>query len=670
MLIKLIWRGFKKQVRSYLLFFFSMIFAVMMYYSFNAMTYEQPLLKGAGTTSSGQIINMLAIGSILILLNLTYFMWTTNRFFIESRQNDIKAFHLFGLKYYQICLWFICEFVLIGIISFIFGIGLGALFSKIFSMILVKAMGLSVQVHFYFSLEAFRATGEVMTFIIGIIALQTLWLVSDFKFSRRKKKEIGTAGIAHLSLFQKILAVTGILLILSGWLAAFNYLWLVRIFANYLNLFTVMFFLMLAIFCVCVIGTYLVFVYTIRWHLLKKNDGQYHNLRILTRSEMLIRTFKDRRFLATITISIGLALALLGAVAASSSLQMSQVNEQAPVSLMMDQKNFKKIEPQVENLKGYQKVRLPLKAVGAQQSLKIIGENTDDTPEMVDVMALSDYQKFRQLNPRLAKVSLKKKNQAVMLTPLQSVLKHYLQYSQTVHLSDRNLAIKNLQTDFLGENSLRYGSEIFIVSDETFAEIQGVSYTLVAVNVADSKDAQLDKIIRQKITSDWVDPVAENLSWKNQKLTGMVTRTSENSDEAIYRLNYVTYAETYREGRNAVGLQLYVFTFVTMTFILTTASTVSLRQLSQLKNKRESWKVLRQLGIPEKYLMQQIYRENFVLFFPPAAVGLLHSLFAVYVFQQIVNNANYWFVYLFCGILLAIYILFYFVTCQYQKRLI
>ena len=107
MLISLIWRGFKKQLGNYLIFFFSLIFAVMVYYSFTAMTYEQPLIRSAGKNT--QLVAMLGFGSFAVVVILLFFMANTNRFFIENRRKDISIFHLYGLNYYQICLWFILE---------------------------------------------------------------------------------------------------------------------------------------------------------------------------------------------------------------------------------------------------------------------------------------------------------------------------------------------------------------------------------------------------------------------------------------------------------------------------------------------------------------------------------------------------------------------------------
>jgi putative ABC transport system permease protein len=118
-----------------------------------------------------------------------------------------------------------------------------------------------------------------------------------------------------------------------------------------------------------------------------------------------------------------------------------------------------------------------------------------------------------------------------------------------------------------------------------------------------------------------------------------------------------------------MGLVLFVVTFVTTTFIIVTASMVTLRQLSEFKQKRKKYGLLRQMGIPDKTIYQEIKRENRVVFFIPAILALIHSMLAISVISHIAKNANYGFVYLFCGLMLVVYALFYWATCVYQKKL-
>lgn len=673
MLIKLAWKSFKKQARGYLLFFFSMVFAVMVYYSFTTMSNEQLAQRGADT--SNNIVAMLALGGLLIVLILIFFMLSASRFLIENRRKDVTIFHLYGLKYYQICLLFIFEFLFIGLLSFISGILLGILFSRLFSMVLLKAMDLSLQVKFFFSVNAVSTTGLVLLIILGLVSLQTLWLVSGYRLSNLRKEEKARRRISHLKGWQKGLAILGLLLLATGWTAAVFYIKVVNLFIDQFGFLQANFNVMLTIFSVCVVGTYLFYNYTLRWFYIRKAKRNYHNLRVLSRSEGLFRSYRERNFLGTVTIFLGLALTFLGATAALVTIQMNRVTEVAPVSLMMDKESFDQVAAAIqEKIPTFEQQTLTFKSVGGIQPLTVTGEGVEERPEVIDLVALSTYQQFQQLSSRLADIQLKGENDAVMLTPFQPIFREYLHYSRTVNLTDAKLEVRQLETNYMGDPSLHYGQNLLVVSDELFQRVKGITYQLEAVNVPDDQEAKLSRLVEKQMSYDWIDPIMAELNWQDQQLTGELTPGDDHSNDpnrfATYRANFVSYDETYRTSRSSSGLSLFVFTFVVMIFIVITASTVSLRQLSDTSGQKERYCLLSRLGISQKNLKQLIYRENQMLFFPPVLLGLIHSFFAIYVFSQVVESADYWFVYLFFGILLLVYSVFFYLTYRYQRKLL
>ncbi len=672
MLISLAWKSFKKQARGYLLFFFSMVFAVMVFYSFATMTNEQLLQRSADTTRN--VNSMLALGNTMLVFILIFFMLSASRFLIENRREDIAIFHLYGLKYYQICLLFIFELLFIGLLSFISGILLGILVSRLFSMVLLKAMDLSLQVKFFFSANAVTSTGLVLLVMLGLVSFQTLWLVSSFKLSTKRKERMARRRIAQLVGWQNGLAVLGVALLLIGWTSAVYYLSIVRALIERVGFVGANFYTMIGIFSICIVGTYLFYGFTLRWYYGRKTKSGYQNLRLLSRSDSLFRSYRERNFLGSVTILLGLALTFLGANAAMVSIQMNGVTEQAPVSLMMDHQAFEKIQPTLDQEVNYEHQTLTFKTVGGLQQLEFPGAGVEERPEPIDLVALSTYQNFRKLSPNLASISLKDSTSAVMMTPFQTVFKDYWHYSRDVHLVGKNLTVQQLETNYLGDATLRYSRNLLVVTDEAFENTQGITYQIDAIEVADQQEDILNQLVAKNVEADWIAPITADLNWQNQQLTGAVIEGDfgeENPDTyTSYRSNYTSYQETYRANRSSSGLSLFVFTFVVMTFIIITASTVSLRQLSDTSEQKERYRLLSRLGIAQKNLEQLIYRENQMLFFPPVLLGMIHSFFAIYVLSQVVESANYWFVYLFFGILFIVYSIFFYLTYRYQKKLL
>ncbi|MDT2758527.1 ABC transporter permease [Enterococcus xiangfangensis] len=669
MLISIIWRGFKKQLANYLIFFFSLIFAVMVYYSFTAMTYEQPLIRSAGKNT--QLVGMLGFGSFAVVLILLFFMANTNRFFIENRRKDISIFHLYGLNYYQICLWFISEIFFIGIFSFGIGIGLGILLSKLFSMILVKAMDLSLQVHFFFSPDAIITTGLVVLFILAVVSFQILWLVSGYKFSHLKKQRLRKVQAMKISLWQKILGIFGALFLLSGWTMAAAYTFFVRQASDLFGLIQGTLLLMSVIFGLCVIGSYLFFAFTLRWYNSYRPKRLNKNLGMLSRSEWQLRLFSEWRFFGSITVALGLALAILGGMVALVSLEMRAVDEIAPASLMLTRESYEKFAPKLQSTLPYQRQTLHFKAVPAKQNVEIRGEGVNSGPEVMDMITVSDYRAFQKINPTLQDIQLNSDHSTVVLSSYQRYLNDYTRYSETINLKEQNITVQAIHPNFFGDMNLRYGTGLIVVSDELFNKTAGLTYTTEVIDVDPQFENKLNQLIRENLEGDWDHPIHYNLAWKNQQIIGEIAEgKGEKTDSTIYRSEYTSHQETYRTTRSSVGLVLFVVTFVTTTFIITTASMVTLRQLSEFKQKKKQYGLLRQMGIPDKAIYQEIKRENRVVFFIPAILALIHSMLALSVIAHIAKNANYGFVYLFCGLMLVVYVLFYWAACAYQKKIV
>lgn len=86
MLYKLAAKSFMRQSRGYLVYFFSLVLATMIYYSFSAMTYDKSLIRR--TSQDFSIDAFFNIGSWIIIIVLFFFVISANRFFsIEGKKN-------------------------------------------------------------------------------------------------------------------------------------------------------------------------------------------------------------------------------------------------------------------------------------------------------------------------------------------------------------------------------------------------------------------------------------------------------------------------------------------------------------------------------------------------------------------------------------------------------
>lgn len=179
MLYRLASRSFMQQLRIYFGYFLSMSIAVMIYYSFSAMTYDQPLLRRA--SQDVRIENFLSMGSFMVILVILFFMVSANRFFVNKRYKEVGLYRLFGMSKLRISLLFFWETMVLGSISLVVGIFFGIVFSKLFSMILVKAMDLSVGSDFFISWPSIWNTIVVFFFILLLVSVRSTLMIFQYQ---------------------------------------------------------------------------------------------------------------------------------------------------------------------------------------------------------------------------------------------------------------------------------------------------------------------------------------------------------------------------------------------------------------------------------------------------------------------------------------------------------
>ncbi len=188
MLYKLAAKSFMRQSRGYLVYFFSLVLATMIYYSFSAMTYDKSLIRR--TSQDFSIDAFFNIGSWIIIIVSFFFVISANRFFLNRRQKEFGIYQLFGIKKRQVAVIYVLETMTMGLFACIFRNMLGIIFSKLFSMILVRMMDMDLNSPFFISHSMSRR--YFICFFhhpfssICVFDMENLALPDDSKFWRKR----------------------------------------------------------------------------------------------------------------------------------------------------------------------------------------------------------------------------------------------------------------------------------------------------------------------------------------------------------------------------------------------------------------------------------------------------------------------------------------------------
>lgn len=690
MIFSLFWKNFKAQFHGYLVYFISMTFAVVVYYCFSAITYNHSFLARVGQDVS--LSGAMDFGGILIVVMISVFMLATNYFFLLKRSKEIALYHMIGMRKSQISLLFFVETIALGAISLLSGIILGVILSKLFFMILAKAMFLHVDSPFYLSIPSMVQTAIVFGFTLVMVSFSSSWLIYRYRLGNqsREKRRSGVT-VNKLSKVSLLLGISGIFLIVFGYFLAYNVVAVTRVLMESRLGFASVIYVPLFIMFLCMLGTYFFYRNSMSLvvYLVGKNQSSYYrDLRMVALGNVGSQIGHSRKTLTAITIFIAIALGAISGMASLYTLQMYSVNLTNPTDFIVADELYEnarlKIQNEPDTTTGTP-VKLTYKLTGSKFLMKIGQEKGKEDLAPINVLALSNYQKYQKINPHLKEISIKQEGEAVLIDDLQNILRGfgYIQYESSIVLQG-NIVLKivSKRPDFLGQTLLRYDFPTIVVSDNQFKKIKaGLTYSLQAFNIqTKDKEAIADRL-SEEFAPEWIAPVYYQYTLENNQIKGYVSAASRkdeqedlDAEQAVeseyWRLNYTSRFPELRYKRREMGLFIYITMFLGVLSLLITGSILMLRQFSELPRERSNYELLKRIGVSKKEITKLIYQQNRFIFFPPMIIGVLHAVFAIYVFSKFVESSGYWLAYLSCGLLLLIYFSFYLLTSAIYSRMI
>jgi len=680
MLYKLAAKSFLKQSRGYLVYFFSLTLSTMIYYSFSAMTYDQSLIRRASQDVS--IDNILKLGSWIITVVLLFFVLSANRFFLNRRQKEIGIYQLFGISKFQISSIYVLETMTIGFFACMLGILLGSIFSKLFQMILVRMMKMDITSRFFISIPSIFETVVVFFVILSAVSLYSLWKIWSYPMNRSfGEREQVESSMLRIRTRHRLLGVIGVLMISSSYFAALNFR---ETISQLVNL-GLMIAFPFSILFVCILGTYLFFRYSFRLllHLLSESRFKYRGTNFLLIGNTQIHLLKGWRMNSLITLVIGLSLAMIGGMIGISTRIAHREEIDAPVSYQLDTQTADKLRPILteENQKISDELVFHYKVVGSYYNLSIGSVSGGNEIKPVNLISEKEYRAFRKIKPSLPNIKLTEKDHAIMLDSVETMFRNFSSYGKKIYLPDKQeLLIQQVLPGFLGDEGMTYYGPTLVVAQEVFDRVTGLEYQIINWNVTGGNQEKMTERLNKEVATNWTHTIYYSYEITDQGIVGTIHTDASKEEENEYSENKLT-GQTSRLNYNAryprlraidrqIGINIFVALFVGMIVIIATGSILMVRQLSEAEIERTNYQLLTKLGIAQRKTNRMIYKQNALMFFPPMILGITHAVFAINVFSQYVEGADYWLAYFVCGLLIVIYLLFYFLTSRLYCRII
>lgn len=177
MYAKLALSNARKSIRDYVIYFVTLIICVSMFYAFLSLSSSKYELITEDTYNFEYLKIMLKYTTYIITGLLILLIGYVNKYMIKRRKREFATYILLGIPQRNVAYMFFIEALVIGMISIVFGIFLGTLFSQLVTALILMTANQEIVFSFKLYLDTVAITLLFfisMFCIIGLINVKTL----------------------------------------------------------------------------------------------------------------------------------------------------------------------------------------------------------------------------------------------------------------------------------------------------------------------------------------------------------------------------------------------------------------------------------------------------------------------------------------------------------------
>lgn len=605
-------KNIRRNMKSYSLYIGSMVFSILIYFTFVTLKYSDDMFAEAG--GSKLISTLMNLSSVMLVIFVAIFIAYSNSFFMKKRKKEIGLYSLLGVRKKQIGFLLFFENMVIGLFSLIVGILLGFLASKGILAILIQLMGLTIVSSFTLSGEAIRQTLLIFMIIFFLTSLQGYFVIYKFKlidlFNAEKKGEA-------LPKAKAIAAIFGVVMIGTGYFLASADLFTSQAW-KLLGISTPLVIVLLVI-----AGTYLLFHSVTVFVLTKlKNNEQFawRGLNLMTVSQMLYRIRGNAKTLTLIAILSATTITAGGAVFGLYYNIGKDTGKSAPNTFMWQGNS---VNMQSDGI-------LYNENIGVKNSDLTIYSNTYNYA----FITLSQYNKIASLQGKELLELLGNNSYVIDAFYDERFSQDYT--GGKMEVGKQIFTIQDFTTEAMFNTPTVF--VVAVVTDEAYAAIEGEELTYQIVKMEDEKN-QL--AVSEKIRKEIGD-----------------TDT------------FSSYPEMYQLMVQSFGALLFAGSFLGLVFLMAMGSVIYFKMITEAEEDRSKYEVLFKMGVSEKEMKKTIRAQVGLIFGIPLVLGILHSVFALKLFSTLLSMNIVTPVLMWIAVYSAIYGVYYVLTVSYFNKVI
>ncbi|WP_341518900.1 ABC transporter permease [Bacillus paramobilis] len=607
-------KNVSRNSKAYFAYFVSSAFSIMVFFSFTVYAYHPRLQNTQSFQERDPLMNLASTAQLVIVMFSFFFLLYSVGTFLNVRKQQFGILTILGISQKQLKRLLFTENMIIGMLSIFIGIQGGLVFSNFFLLVTSKLTG-AKGLYLYWPTEAILVTTVTFIILFLIVSTFTPMFIRTRKTAQLIKGNKKMKAEKRPSILISLFAL--ICLGLCYYIAGYPQGYVTE--KNVQN--GSVFFIMLSILPLVVVGTYFFFSQTFLLfiYILKRRRKFYlKQINMLWISDLVARTRSNINVLFIVSMLSALAFTIIIGLFAANNSTKASVLERYPVPFTytsegdnsLEQKHITTIETELTNNNfDYQKYKF---TVLKDTALK----------EDIALMKMSDYNAIaKQLN-----------RPAVTLDSTQVyIISRYA--PELLNLVSNPFAKQNTIT--LGSNKKEFHIKGFIN--------KGIEPSFAFPHLVVVQDYVFDNMIPHIETTVIYNYFVEN--WENaivptKNMLGVISsdahafyeKHTEENAQAPFFIHTATDELIYGKG-NAVA-QFFIWAFLGFIFFIGAASVLYFRMYNDLTNEKQKYITITKLGLTESEMFRSATIQLGILFFVPYIVAGVHTLFAVKFLQS------------------------------------
>ena len=622
---KIAFKNVKKSFKDYTIYFFTLMLAVCIFYTFNSIESQKAMSE---LTSSGEsyveiLSKVISYVSVFIAFILGSLILYANNFLVKKRNKELGIYMTLGMSKNKISKILILETIIVGILSLISGLILGLIFSQGLSILVVKLFGLKMSTY------SFVISGKAMiktVLYFGIMFLLVM-IFNSFVISKYKIIDLLTVGrkTEEVKFKSNIVYLITFILCVVSLITAYKLILEVGLLGIKDKKFLISILLGL-------VGTFLFFFSLSGFilYIVKKNKKIYFKgLNIFIVKQINSKVNTNFISMSVICLMLFMTIGMLSTGFSFKNAIESGLKDSTPydasANLYIDEgEKANDIQKSLEYIGVKFNKEDKVVYYDLYTDNKTISEALNLNANMrsiMNYMKLSDYNKIRALDNQNA-IELNKdevlitSNYANTLEAIQNYVKNNDSIkieNKSYKIKDKKVIEENLKTDFMKDNMITV-----IVNDDVCDNMTLISSNVNVNFVGEGKE---------KRESDFTNKI---YSYK----------TTDTDYDKIGFVLGASRTEIYESNKGMTTIVLFIGIYIGIVFLISSMAVLALQQLSEASDSIDRYKSLKRLGASEKDINKTIFIQTLVYFSLPVILAFIHSVIGIKVANDFVSVYN------------------------------